>query len=198
MPPFAVPPATPELVLRTSGNSGPQLARDSSRKRVTPEAQALFLDHLAASCNVAWAAAQAGFSAQTFYKHRRTDPELARLWEEALDVGCVRLKTELLGTAIDFIERLRSDSELPLKHMTVRDAMTLINRHGPGDPANRRGRFKVRPRSLDEVRDSILGKLEAIEAMRRVEAAEGASGCADEPGHGPDGGPDRGRDSGEA
>src|SRR5690606_23034051 len=136
----------------------------------TPEAEACFLDHLAASCNVTWSAAQAGFSAPTVYNHRRTDPEFARRWQEALDDGYIRLQTELLGTAIDYVERLRSDSELPLKHMTVREARALLERHGRGDPATRGARFRARPRSFDEMRESLLARLEAVEAARLDEA----------------------------
>ena len=161
-------------VLRAGGKDGPQRVRVAG-KWWTPEVEAAFLDHLAASCNVAWSAAQTGFSAVTVYNHRRTDPAFARRWQDALDDGYIRLETELLGTAVGYVERLRADDELPLKHMSVREAVSLLNRHGRGDPATRGGRFQARPRSLDEVRDSILAKLEAIEAARRAEAAESAA-----------------------
>ncbi|HEY6815311.1 MAG TPA: hypothetical protein VI168_07215 [Croceibacterium sp.] len=177
MPPFPHRPAAPGLVLRTSGNSGPQLARGSNT-RFTPEAQAVFLDHLAASCNVSWSAVQAGISTPTAYNHRRANPAFAREWEEALRHGYVRLETELVGTAIEYAARLRSDDDLPLKHMSVREAISLLHLHGgtPGGPTARGGRFRPRPRPLEEARDSILAKLEAIEAMRRLEAGNGDNG----------------------
>ena len=165
-------PNTAGTRLRPDGKDGPQLIVVSG-KRWTAEAEALFLDHLAASCNVSWAAAQTGFTSHTAYNHRRKDAGFAQRWEDALDDGHVRLRTALLGSAIDFVERLRSDPELPLKHMTVREAISLLNRHGGGAAAGRSGRFRPRQRSLDEVRDSILSKLEAIEAARRLEAADG-------------------------
>jgi hypothetical protein len=153
------------------GKDGPQLIR-AGHKRFGPEDKAVFLDHLSASCNVAWSAAQTGFSVVTIYNHRRTDADFARGWEEALKEGYLRLETELVGTAIDYVGRLLSEEDLPLKHMSVREAISLINRHGGdrGGPTARGGRFQARPRSLDEVRDSILAKLEAIEAARRCEA----------------------------
>jgi len=151
---------------------GPQRIRING-KWWSPEAEASFLDHLAASCNVAWSAEQAGFSAPTVYNHRRSDANFARRWMEALADGYIRLETELLGTATAYVERLRADPELPLKHMSVQQAISLLNRHGKGgDPATRGGRFTPRPRSPDEVRDSILAKLEAIEAARRAEARD--------------------------
>ena len=179
MPPFIPPPASPATVLRPSGKDGPQRIRlGPNAKRFTPEAQAVFLDHLAASCNVSWSAAQAGISTVTAYNHRRANPGFARDWEEALRHGYVRLETELLGTAIEYAARLRSDDDLPLKHMSVREALALLHRHGgrPGGPTARDGRFRPRPRSFDEARESILAKLEAIEAARLLEAAAGDAG----------------------
>lgn len=153
---------------------GPQRIRVDG-KWWNEEAEATFLDHLAASCNVAWSAAQAGFSGPTVYHHRRTDANFARRWQEALADGYIRLETELLGTATDFVASLREDRELPLKHMSVREAISLLNRHGKGgDPAARGSRFQARPRTLEQVRDSILAKLEAIEAARRAEADRGS------------------------
>jgi hypothetical protein len=171
MPPFVRAPASPALTLRPSGKDGPQRVRTSGAKRFTPEAQAMFLDHLAASCNVSWSAAQAGVSTVTAYTHRRASAGFARDWEDALRHGYVRLETELLGTAIEYAARLRSDDDLPLKHMSVREAIALLHRHGgaPGGPTARGGRFRPRPRPLEEARDSILAKLEAIEAARRLE-----------------------------
>lgn len=168
--------ALADLVLRSGGKDGPQRISGGA-KRFTPEAQGVFLDHLAASCNVSWSCAQAGISTVTAYNHRRADSGFARGWEEALRHGYVRLETELLGTAIEYAARLRSDDELPLKHMSVREAISLLHRHGgtPGGPTARNGRFRPRPRSFDEARESILAKLEAIEAARRLEAAAGGA-----------------------
>lgn len=157
-----------------SHKDGPQRIRVAG-KWWSPEAEATFLDHLAASCNVAWSAAQAGFSAVTVYNHRRTDPGFARQWEEALEHGYIRLETELLGAATDYVQRMREDEDLPFKDMTVREAISLLGRHGArngGGPTARGGRFQARPRSLDEMRDSILAKFEAIECARRAEEAE--------------------------
>jgi len=173
-------PASLPPVIHT-GKDGPQRIR-AGHKRWNEEAEAIFLDHLAASCNVAWSAAQTDFSVVTFYNRRRTDPAFARKWAEALDHGYIRLETELLGTATSYVERLREDPDLPLKHMSVREAISLLRRHGGkgGDPTARGGRFQARPRSLDEVRDSILSKLEAIEAARRAEAASFETAPQDE------------------
>ena len=175
----ATAPDQPGIMLRSGGKDGPQRIRTSA-KRFTPEAQAVFLDHLAASCNVSWSATRAGVSTVTAYNHRRANAGFARGWEEALRHGYVRLETELLGTAIEYAARLRSDDDLPLKHMSVREALALLHRHGgtPGGPTARNGRFRQRPRSFDEARDSILAKLEAIEATFRAEDGDREDGQA--------------------
>ena len=180
MPPFPTRPSAPEIVLRTSGSGGPHLARGGAR-RFTPEAKAVFLDHLAASCNVCWSAAQAGVSAVTAYNHRRSDAGFARGWEAALREGQVRLETGLVATAIACVARLRSDEDLPLTHMTVRDALALLRHQDAsrGGPTARGGRFRPRPRSPEEARDSILAKLVAIEAMRRQDASGSGAGRGD-------------------
>lgn len=68
------------------GKDGPQLIRTTG-KRWSEEAEAVFLDHLAATCNVSIAAAACGFTRFTAYKRRRRDPGFARRWDEALAEG---------------------------------------------------------------------------------------------------------------
>ena len=86
------PDFTPTVLLAT-GKDGPQRIRPG-HKRFTPEAQAVFLDHLAASCNVSWSSEQAGISTVTAYNHRRANPGFARDWDDALGQGYVRLETQ--------------------------------------------------------------------------------------------------------
>ena len=159
-------------VLRASGKDGPQRIRVNG-KWWNDEAETIFLDHLAASCNVSWSAAEAGFSTVTVYNHRRTDPAFAAKWEAALEQGYLRLETELVGTATAYLDRLKLDPDLPLKAMSVRDAISLLGMHRTRGIGTGPGRFMARPRSLDEVRDSILAKFEAIEAARLAEAEGG-------------------------
>jgi hypothetical protein len=164
----AQPPAAPAgTVLRASGKDGPQRIRVNG-KWWTPRAEETFLDSLAASCNVTWSAAQAGFSAVTVYNRRRADPAFAARWQAALEQGYCRLEVELVGTATDFLARLRLDPDLPLKAMSVKEAISLLGMHRAvvRNGEARRPGWHARPRTLDEMRDSILAKLEAIEAAR--------------------------------
>ena len=70
------------------------------------EAERIFLDHLAASCNISGSAAAAGFSAVTVYNHRRSDPGFSARWQEALEQGYARLEMALVRTATDYLEGL--------------------------------------------------------------------------------------------
>ncbi|MCY7271487.1 MAG: hypothetical protein LH485_05470 [Sphingomonas bacterium] len=150
--------------LRASHKDGPQRIRINGAWW-SDEAEALFLNHLAASCNVAASAAAAGFSANTAYNHRRCDPAFARKWQAALDQGYARLEMELVRHASSMVENFEVDPDAPFKQMTMREAIHLLalHRRHQGQPAAALSR-QVRP--LDEVRDSILRKLDAIEQLR--------------------------------
>lgn len=149
--------------LRAEHKDGPQRIRVSGAWW-TDEAERIFLDHLAASCNVSAAAAASGFSAVTAYNHRRNDPGFAARWQAALDQGYARLEMELVRTANDYLEGL-DISELPIRGMTVRDAVTILGMHRAKGARDGRGaRFSHGGRALDDVRTSILGKLERIAA----------------------------------
>jgi hypothetical protein len=164
----------PEHVVRRDHKDGPQHIRVSDKKW-TPEAEAVFLDHLGASCNVTWSAAQAGFTEMTAYYHRRRDPGFARAWQEALATGKARIEMELVRTAIDYLTGRETASARPIKDMTVKDALNIVAAHRRTVEAGAPARW-TRPRTLDEMRESILRKLEAIETARHSSAPGGAEG----------------------
>ena len=145
---------------------------------LSPDAVERFLDMLAATANVRRAAAAAGASAAGFYARRRRDDGFRVAWDAALESGRARLEALLLarairrfdpdedGGAIDGDRALLSEAP----PMSVDEAMRLLAM-ARGKPAgHRREAWRQPPRSLDEVRDSILRKLEAIE---RHDAREG-------------------------
>jgi hypothetical protein len=155
-------PLTPGTVLRASGKDGPQRVR-SNGARWTDEAEATFLDHLAASANVTAAAEATGFSREAIYKRRRHDSAFAERWQAALAQGYARIEMALVQRAADALEGLAPDPDSPIPQMTVQDAVTILKLHGAS--VNGTGRapgWRARPRSLDEMRASILTKLEAI------------------------------------
>ena len=151
---------------RAGGKDGPQRIH-SKGKRWTDAAEAIFLDALAASCNVRWAAAQCGFSTVALYARRRRDPAFAAKWQDALVQGWFRLEAGLVAAAIATIEGRTPDPDFPSPPMTVADVIAVLKLHratvhGEGKSPGWRGR----PRSLDEVRQSILAKLAAFDRAR--------------------------------
>lgn len=66
----------------------------------TKARRAMFLDQLAATCNVQRSAAAAGIAAVHCYALKRHDPEFAALWTAALEAGYDHIETQLLARAI--------------------------------------------------------------------------------------------------
>lgn len=151
------------------GKDGLKVVR-STGARWTDEAAERFLDSLAASCNVTLSAERAGFRVETVYKHRREDAVFARRWQAALEQGYARIEMALVRRAADAMEGLAPDPATPIPEMTVEQALKVLSRHRSAAAGLGRGRRGwMRPRSLDEVSESILIKLEAL-----APAAQGA------------------------
>ena len=59
----------------------------------------VFLDHLAACCNVSRAAQAAGAGMTTVYEARQRDPGFAQAWNEAMEIGYATLEALLVERA---------------------------------------------------------------------------------------------------
>jgi len=158
------------------GPCGPQL-KTTTGHRWSDEAEELFLDQLAATCNVTLAAKACGFSHAAIYRRRRKDAAFMQRWDVALRQGYAHLESLLLRRACDALEGVEPDptAAVQIPEMTVRDALAVLGHHRraiEGRPRSRREWARRRP--FEEARESILGKLEAIERARRAEEAERA------------------------
>ena len=151
-------------ILRSHGKDGPQLIR-SRGDRWTEEAEQIFLDSLAASNNATWSAEQAGFSKEAIYRRARRDPVFAEKMAAARAQSAGRIDEALARRAEDFLEGRPPDPDSPIVDMTVQDAIAIVKlyqaRRNP-EGGVRRPAWPARPRSLEEMRDSILKKLSAI------------------------------------
>jgi len=144
------------------GAHGPQIIR-SKGQRWSDEAEERFLDQLAASCNVSAAAEAAGFTRYSIYKRRRRDPAFAKRWQAAVEQGYARIEAMLVERASNSLEGFAPDPDTPIPQMSVKEILAVLanyRRTVQGGPRSRRQ--WARPRSLDEMRDSILAKLEAV------------------------------------
>lgn len=149
------------------GPTGREQRVRSSGWQWTDEAEEVFLDALAASCNVSYAAEEAGFCTPTVYRQRRLRPEFAERWQAALEQGYARLELALLQSAVDSMDGVEFDEARPIPKMTVEQALNVLRAHRNevrGD--GRRGPGAIsRPPPLNKVRASILQKLDAIERL---------------------------------
>lgn len=146
------------------------------------EIEDAFFDHLAANGNVSAAADAVGFGTPTVYRQRQRRPEFAARWQAAIEQGYVRLEIALLEAANDTLAGKEFDAERPIPKMTIEQAMNVLRAHqnliannGRAGPGNR-----AKPRPLEEVRASILRKVEAILAMEE-QGESGGEGATKAP-----------------
>jgi hypothetical protein len=83
----------------TGGNRRKVQVRKAPRGSFGERERQVFLDHLAACCNVTAAAAAAGVGVSTVYDARRRDPAFAQAWDEAIEAGYATLEALLLERA---------------------------------------------------------------------------------------------------
>lgn len=148
----------------------------------------LFLDTLAATCNVRRSIEAAGMTSSGAYQLRRRDPDFAALWNEALAIGYQRLEEALLeralGSVNDIAIGIDADDEggtiVPgsgfsarrLGSADVQLALSLLNRHRAaaewgGKASTGRGRARSTPEEIDarltRQLDSLAKRLKAPE-----------------------------------
>ena len=158
-----------ELVVRGSNRRRAQIAR-ARAGQWTARTERRFLAVAGATVNVKAACAQIGKSFGSAYGHRNRWPGFARRWDSALDTGTDILEESLMERAENIFaepEAPMPDAAAPLPRMTIAEAIHLVHmqKRRMLELGRKPGRWK-RPRTLDEVRGSILRKFSAI-ARRR-------------------------------
>jgi hypothetical protein len=167
-----------ELVVKGSGGSGGgrriQIAR-ARLKQWTPRVEDRFLQVLGATCNVKAACAEIGLTPASAYGHRERWPAFARRWEAAIAEGYARIEAALMANGENLFSSPDLPPEAPMPPMSVEQAIHILHMHKNEvrEIGGRPGRWR-RPRTLDEVRPSLLGKLAAV----AYESGLGAAGKA--------------------
>lgn len=154
----------------------------TSGARWSEAAEKVFLDVLAASCNVKMAADASGFSTRAIYKRRMKCAAFHRRFEAAREQGFARLEMELIRTAADSMEGIEFDADRPLPKMTVDDAIRLLKAHKrqvAGEWRRHPGGVRERRKSIEEMRVSILRKVEAIKRARELPEHPAGEGWSD-------------------
>ncbi len=165
-----------ELVVRRGRGLRTQIARARAGIGWSPRVETRFLATLARTCNVKASCAAAGVSKTAAYAHRKRWQTFAQRWDAALKEGGMRLEIGLMQRACNLFspdEIVLDDDGERLPPMTVEQALSLLRLHRRRlNGLGKRGAGWRRPRTLDEVRDSILRKIEAIENARGFSTAE--------------------------
>lgn len=128
----------------------------------TPEKRAVFLDHLAATCNVTRSCEAAGMRPSAAYGLRRVDATFAEQWRAALLTGYDRLEEALIQHAMRGLTEIEH-GEVPEAPFDPAVAMALIKMH----EARKRGLKKasgppIRRATEDETDAAILKQLAAL------------------------------------
>jgi hypothetical protein len=167
-----------ELVVKGTGGSGGgkriQIAR-ARLKQWTPRVEDRFLATLAATCNVKAACAAVGMTAASAYAHRKRWPAFAERWDEAVWIAYMRLEDALFSNATNLFSSPKLPVEMAMPKMSVEQVIHILHMHkhqvhglgrAPGV------REPPRPKTLDEVRPSMLRKLSAFMHAREMKTAD--------------------------
>ncbi|PAX07118.1 hypothetical protein [Sphingomonas lenta] len=165
-----------ELAVRGSNGRWTQVAR-ARVKQWTPRAEERFLQALARCCNVKRACAVVGLSPASAYNHRRRWHDFARRWDEAIEDGYDELAMSIAASVGAALGDRDMAPELVMPPISLDEALQALRLHkarvlGVGRAP---GRWR-RPRSLEELSESILAKFEAIERMRDAERRGASDG----------------------
>jgi hypothetical protein len=179
--------------ITSSGNGPPPDPSDREElivsgnrlKRASPERwgkrkQEAFLAELAATGNLRLASKAVGISYEAVRKRRIRDPQLDAACKAAIEACRARIPEFLAGAAVQTFDpqSLPDPDSSPLPKVTIAEAIQIakLPRAEPrpeGIPDNYeyagRGESRPRVRTLDEVRDSILEKVEAFAKKMRAD-----------------------------
>jgi hypothetical protein len=132
----------------TGGNRRRVQVRKAPRVRFGAARRQVFLDHLAACCNVKRAAAAAGVGVSTVYGTRRRDPVFAQQWAEAIEIGYATLEAMMIERAAAGGHYVPGDTPVPgaetidsgLALELLKLHRGLLGRRPVGGASARRGR----------------------------------------------------------
>jgi hypothetical protein len=166
-----------ELVVKGTGGAGGgkrvQIAR-ARLKQWSPRVEERFLATLASTCNVKAACAEVRMTAASAYNHRKRWEGFARRWDEAIEIGYIRIEAGLLRAGENFLSGKGPPEDAPLREMTVTHALHMLHMHkhrvhGIGKAP---GVGWQRPKTLAELAPRIMAKLRIHEQIERGEPGE--------------------------
>ncbi len=144
----------------------------------TQELRRIFMETLAATCNVSEAARVAGKNLSSAYYQKRRDPGFAREWAQALSVGYSELEALLLREALfgSEQEEVTLDADGMVKSRKVKRGhphvvgMRLLTAHARKATETRTANETDRP----DGEDAVTRLRAALDAVRRRSAGDAA------------------------
>lgn len=151
--------------------------RVRAHKQWCDEDEELFLDCLAATCNVEMACEAADVAHTTVYRQRRTRADFAIKWQAALEQGYAALELALVEAANRSLRGELAREPLIVAPMSAETALRVLQQHRAAatGQGNRPG-WKAPVLPLAEVQDGIIRKVEAIQRARESKAGGGRAG----------------------
>ena len=145
--------------------------RVRGHKHWCDEDEELFLDCLAATCNVELACEQADVSHTTVYRQRRERADFALKWQAALEQGYAALEMGLVEAARRALSGELARGPVTVAPMSAETALRVLAQHramvtGQGRTAG----WQAPPPTLEAVQDAILRKIAVIKQARGKKA----------------------------
>jgi hypothetical protein len=152
-----------------------QVRRKGKRVLFGKGRKEIFLENLAANCNVEMSAEAAGVAVGTVYAHRMKDREFAEKWWLALEQGAAKLVALRLQHEVDKAERLVVTGEMPPDERTAMDLLKLMQQlrehvRGISGQPKQAGRAPQRA-SVEETCKALAKRLKAFGVREGVREA---------------------------
>ena len=152
----------------TGGNGRRVQVRKPVRASFGAAKRQIFLDHLAACCNVTAAAAAAGAGLSTVYDARRRDPVFAEQWAEAIEAGYATLEALLIERAAKGGSYTPGDTPVPgPETIDTMLALDLLRLSRMAKAPRNVGGAPPRRASEKETVDAILAQFDVLKKRRK-------------------------------
>lgn len=148
--------------------NGKTLIARTGGHRWSAAAEAIFLEHLAATANVSASAEASGFSTPAIYKRRMKEAGFAARWQVALEQGVARIEMALVHSAAASMEGTPIAGDQPIPTMSVADAMNVVKLHRAAVHGGKPQLYGWRQElpDIEVVRAEILRKVAVLERGR--------------------------------
>lgn len=139
------------------------------------EERGLFLDMLAATCNVDMSAKAAGHIEQSASALRRRDAGFREQWDEALETGYARLEAKMLEktqAAMSAERPVRDQAQAGAAYVaaddiTIKDAMALLDRHRSMVSRIRQGKDSGYAAKTASAKDSYKEIVKRLQVLKK-------------------------------